>query len=379
VPLDGRDGARRAVTRDVDWRPVSTVPPLPADLVDRPGAVARIAAVLAPRGADPMAGPAAVRIATIVGAPGSGKTTLAVRAAHQLTNRFPDGQVMVDLGGSQARPTDPADALGTLLLATGLAPADLPDGLADRSRLFRSRTAGRRLLVILDDAAIAQVAPLLPGGPGCAVLATSGRYGLPGGETVLLDPFDLADGVRMLSRLVGERRVRDDRSAAESIVRACGGVPLALRAIGTRLASVPGWPLREVARRLADPRHRLEELRLAGLDVPARYDAAYRQLGRAERTLLRLLGLTGIREFTVDSLVRLSGQHRQAVEAGLVRLVEHHLLQVRAGAPGAPVRYLLPELSWVYAQRRSSAPAVVPPVSRRAGTLRSGHLLKAAM
>jgi hypothetical protein len=162
-------------------------------------------------------------------------------------------------------------------------------------------------------------------------------------------------------------------------VRACGGVPLALRALGTRLASVPGWPLREVARRLADPRHRLEELRLAGVDVPARYDAAYRQLGRAEQALLRLLGLVGTREFTVDGLVRLSGQHRQPVEAALIRLVEHHLLQVRAGAPGGPVRYLLPELSRAYAQRRLSAPAAVSPARRRTGTLRSGHLLKTAM
>jgi hypothetical protein len=179
--------------------------------------------------------------------------------------------------------------------------------------------------------------------------------------------------VRLLARMVGERRVRGDRPAAENIVLACDGMPLALRVIGTRLASVPDWPLHDVARRLVDPRHRLDELRLADLDVRARYAAAYRSLGAAEQSLLGALGRLGARRFTAADLAGALGRDGPAQQATLARLVEHHLVRVAPAGPGT-LRYTLPELAFAYALE--CAPARRKP--RRSGALRSGRLLTAA-
>lgn len=185
-------------------------------------------------------------VAHITGPPGIGKTSLAVHVAHAVAGAFPDGQLYVPLAGASPSPRDPAAVLEEVLRAIGVAAGDVPGTLAGRAAMYRSRLAGLRVLVVADDVAgPGQAGPLLPGTPGCAVIIT-GRGGAPssdGAHLVALDRLPHAEGVRLLGRIVGRDRVEADRDAADRVVRACGGHPLALRVAGARLAARPSWPL----------------------------------------------------------------------------------------------------------------------------------------
>src|SRR6185369_10527665 len=166
-------------------------------------------------------------IHAIAGMPGVGKTALAVHVAHRMAGRFPDGLVFVDLHGHTAgrEPAAPADVLATLLSADGTDPRQLPAGLDARSALWRQRLAGRRLLLVLDNAvSSAQVAPLLPAAPGCLVLVTSRRFlgDLPGGTVpVQLDVLSPAEAAQMFLRLAGRPAAAEPDRVAD-LVAACG-------------------------------------------------------------------------------------------------------------------------------------------------------------
>jgi hypothetical protein len=205
----------------------------------------------------------AIVISAIAGKAGVGKTALAVRVAHRLRPRFADGQLYVNLRGAEAQALDQAEVLAGFLRALGVEGAVIAEGLEERVRQYRSRLADRRVLVVLDNAASeAQVRPLLPASPGCAVLVTSRARlsGLEAAHPLTLDVLEADQAVELLATLAGPGRVAAEPEAAATIVGLCGWLPLAVRIAGARLAGRPQWRLALLAERLADEHRRLDEL-----------------------------------------------------------------------------------------------------------------------
>jgi tetratricopeptide (TPR) repeat protein len=291
-------------------------------------------------------------VATVVvsGPPGVGKSTLAVHAAHRLRPRFPDGQLYVSLAGGGPAPRDPAELLAELLHSTGTDALGVPAGLEARAAMWRARLADRRLLLVLDDAASAeQVRPLLPGTPGCAVLITSRNLLAvpPGATTLRLDPFTAEEAVELLGRLVGHGRVDAEPAAAREIGAACGGIPLALRIAGIRLATRPASPLASLAGRLQDTRHRLDELATGDSEVRASLELSYNLLEPATQTAFRRLGLLEGADFAAWTVAVLVGEPDG--ERIIERLAGANLLQpLGVDGTGEP-RYRLHDLLFAYA------------------------------
>jgi DNA-binding SARP family transcriptional activator len=277
-------------------------------------------------------------LVVFTGMAGAGKTALAVRAAHARKVDFPDGQLSVDLGGAHRRPKDPHEVLGSFLRAL-CAHETIPDSFDERLQLYRSRTAGRRILVLLDNAAsAAQVEPLLPGGDGCQVLVTarSQLTMLPGARVIHVGPLPAADSFALLTKIIGADRVTAEPDAANAIVQRCGGSPLALRLAGGKLAANPWWPLARLAGRMKSALlDELPAVRAALSEsywgLPREVRAAFRRLGEPGATatlpedLLEamvdasLLDVTGIDRtgrllYQCHDLVRLLAIERAAVE-----------------------------------------------------------------
>src|SRR5690349_569780 len=229
-----RDAHRRVLRQQVSTAPVPEVraAQLPADLAafaGRRAEVARVSALLE----EPAAG--AMLIGAIDGMPGAGKTTLAVHWARLVADRFPDGQLYVNLRGLDPRGTlEPAEALSGFLPALGMTPQQVPADLDSRAALYRSLLAGQRVLVVLDNARDeAQVRPLLPGAPGCLVIVTSrnrltGLVASDGASLLTLDVFSRADAREALTRRLGAARVAAEPEAGEEILALSGRLPLAL-------------------------------------------------------------------------------------------------------------------------------------------------------
>jgi DNA-binding SARP family transcriptional activator/DNA polymerase III delta prime subunit len=298
-----------------------------------------------------------VPVVAVSGPPGVGKTALAVHAAHCLAERFPDGQLFVDLQGSTAglQPLQPTEVLGRFLRALGVAPGAIPSDLAEAGAFFRSWVTGRRLLVVLDNAAdAAQVLPLLPASPGCGVVVTSRRMltALERASHLRLAVLDGGEALALLGRLTGPQRVAAEPEAAAEVARWCGHLPLALRIAGVRLAARPAWPVAVLAERLADEQRRLDELELAEVGVRASFAVSFAQLqasqdpsDRTAATAFELLGLLDGPEVGVPVVARLLELPEEATERLLERLVDAHLLQTPA-----PGRYRLHDLLRVYAR-----------------------------
>ncbi|MCG5219148.1 AfsR/SARP family transcriptional regulator [Streptosporangium sp. KLBMP 9127] len=273
-----------------------------------------------------------LRIISISGMPGIGKTALAVRAAHRLRPSFPDGQLFADLRGTAGDPADPADVLTGFLRAAGLPDDRIPPNLDGRASAFRTWAANRRLLLLLDDAASArQFQPLLPGSAPSAAIVT-GRTGLrplPGATSVNLGLLTTGEGVELLENIAGRTLLAGERPAADTLVELCGHLPLAIRAAGVRFTA-SGWPLDKFTRHLAGARRRLDELRFDGLDVRARLRSSYLRLARQERLFVRLLSLIPPAAFTARGVARMLELDPAAVDGHLARLVENHFLRVEA-------------------------------------------------
>ncbi|NUR62521.1 MAG: tetratricopeptide repeat protein [Catenulispora sp.] len=297
----------------------------------------------------------ALAVVAITGKPGLGKTALAVRAAHRLASRFPDGQLFVDLQGASPRPRDPVEVLARFLRDLGVASTDLPASLEERIGLFRDRVAGRRVLMVLDNAAgEEQVRPLIAGGPECGVLITS-RHRLTGLDLRGLIYLDGLAGTDALALLTGlAPRVADaPREAADEIVRLCGGLPLALRIVGTKLRSRPHQTVADLAARLADESRRLDELVGGDREVRASFLLSYAGLEPAQQRAFRLLAAMPDTGFAAWAASAALGEDFRTTERLLESLVDVNLLECGRGE-FTPTRYHFHDLIRLYAKEKLS-------------------------
>ncbi|MCX5195498.1 helix-turn-helix domain-containing protein [Streptomyces sp. NBC_00249] len=256
------------------------------------------------------AGPAHPPVVVVPGQPGLGKTAFAVRAAHRLAPRFPDGAFALDLHGTDPRPTPPHEALARLLRALGIAQDAIPAGTEDRSGLLRSALEGRRVLLLLDNAADeAQVRPLLPGTGYSLTLVTS-RHALAGLASVHRSELALLrreEAVELLTRIVGAERVGAEPQAARDLAGLCGYLPLAVRIAGQRLAARPHERLARLVAQLSEEGGRLDALHSGELRVRAAFALSYRQLPADSRTLLRRAALAAGPDFSAETAALLAG------------------------------------------------------------------------
>lgn len=354
APAGPVHAARPTAVRDI---PPAPLPPaqLPSDLADLTGRDEVLAELeRGIRAADPAARPlTAMSTLVITGMPGVGKSALAVALAHRLRPGFPDGQLHAELHRPTGEPREPFDVLGELLRGLGVPRQQLADTVAERARQLRSVTSGRRILVVLDDAAsTAQLRPLLPGDPGCAVVVTSGRRlsDLAGAHRVVLDPLTPADGVELLARILGCARVERDGRAARWLVEAADGLPLALRCIGGRLAAMPDYSPGRLAEELAKAPRLLAAMSFGDLDVRSRFDAAHDRLDPLDQGILRLLSALPVAGFTAGAAAGLLGWEEPVMVRLLERLHEHNLLRANLGPRG--VAYGFPRLVGAHARDR---------------------------
>jgi len=313
--------------------------------------LAALTGVLAAAGATP---PSGTVISVIGGMAGVGKTALAVYWAHQVAGRFPDGQLFVNLRGydPSGPPVPPADAMRGLVEALGTAPESVPRSAAALAGLYRSLLAGRRVLLVLDNARdAAQVRPLLPGGPGSMTVVTSrsqltGLVARDGAAQVTLDALSQAEAHELLARKLGAGRVAAESGAAGLIAAGCGGLPLALCITAARGAMHPDLPLQQIAAGLASARSGLDGLAVAGdpeADVRASFSWSYQSLSPAARWMFRLLGLHPGPDFSVEAIASLAGLPSGETARLLADLAESSLLSVTAG------RFALHDLLRTYA------------------------------
>lgn len=332
-------------------RPPRQLPATVPGFVGRTAEVAELAAVLAPANADESDSPD-IPIAVVTGQPGCGKSALVLHAAHQLRDRFPNGQLYAEMRGSTAQRASPMDVLGRFLRALGVPAPDVPLDPDERVSMFRSLVAFRKILLVLDDAADEeQIAALLPGSPGPAVLVSS-RSRLPAllGAHVV-DPGLLpdADATRLLELTAGKARVAGDRAAVEKLVNLCGGLPVAIRIAGVRLAAHQHWTVGTLVSRLADQQHRLDELSHGGVGVRPLLSMVYESLSPDGRRLFRLLGTLELHD--IIPLVAAAALDRGLGEAArrLDELATVRLLDVQPESDGQSARYFFPDLVRVFA------------------------------
>jgi tetratricopeptide (TPR) repeat protein len=275
------------------------------------------------------------RIVAIEGIGGMGKSALAIHAAHQLSDSFPDGQLYADLQGTAlglepGYPEEVAkEALGGFLRALGVLPEHVPSQVDEAAARYRSLLNGQRALIVLDNARDAgQVRQLLPASQTCAVLITSrtSLVELDGVQQMQLGAMSARESSQLLGRIAGHDRTAAEPEAATKIAVACGHLPLALRVAAGRLAARPTWPLQDLADRLADQHSRLSELHLGDLAVRASFQVSYQTLPPDLARSFRLLGLSQGPTIGAPAAAALFNQ--QVAPAGylLERLVDLNLV-----------------------------------------------------
>lgn len=272
------------------------------------------------------------RLVALNGPGGVGKSTLALQAAASLAARHPDGQLYVNLRGASpgVAPLTPMAALQRFLRALGLPDRKIPSEPDEAAVHFRSLTARRRLLVVLDDAVDeTQVLPLLPSGPDSTTLITSRAVlgGLDGAEHLPVEGMDDAEAVALLARLIGQEWVAAEPDSATEVVRRCGRLPLAVRIAGARLVSRPDWRLSDLAARLRDERSRLDELQHGDLAVRTSLAIGRQGIGDHAERLLGLLGLLDLDDVSLPAAAALDGRSMTRVRRDLDRLAAAQLLE----------------------------------------------------
>jgi DNA-binding SARP family transcriptional activator/Flp pilus assembly protein TadD len=347
-------------------------------------------------------------VATIDGVPGVGKSALALHAAHHLADRYPDGQLYTNLhdtasltptratagpdttgaGGAGAGGGGVMAVLRAFLWALGEPSGDVGT-VAEATARYRALTAGRRLLVVLDNAVdAAQVQPLVPASAGSAVLVTSRRIlsTMDSDVAVHLDALPPNESCTLLGRLVGPDRVAADPPAAAELVRLCGQLPLALRIAGARLAARPGWPVRALADRLADAQRRLDELSAGDLGVRTSFEVSLQALrtgtdpaDRAAAAAFPLLSLLPGPDFGLPAATALLTPPTEAPPAGVspvgaargkildAEVVLERLVDAQLVASPAAGRYRLHDLLRLFAEGCAEE---LEPAGRTAALLR---------
>ncbi len=298
----------------------------------------------------PESSPGVAGVALVTGSAGLGKTTFAVRVAHGLRPTFPDGVHFLDLYGMSQDPLAADEALRLLLRALGVADPLIPDDTTGRASMYRSLLRDRRILIVLDNAASEdQVRPLLPGGGASRALVTSRRLlaGLEGVRRLNLGPLALSEATDLLSRILGERSAADGEAALTQLAQLCGGLPLALRIVGNRLVSRPGWNAIDLAVRLMDEERRLEQFSAGDLKITTAVGLSYEQLGAPARRVFRRLALVPGHDFD-DALAAVLGSTTvEGAWDALDELVDLGLLQ-----DGSSGRYRFHDLVRLFARDR---------------------------
>ena len=323
------------------------LPPTAPDFTGRAAQVDAILSVLR----DPTAtGSAAVGLVTVTGMGGIGKTTLAVHAAHQLADSYPDGHLYLNLRGyGPGTPMSPVDAQRHLLRSLGSDIASIPDNVDEAGALLRSQLAGRRVLMLLDNAAdVAQVLQLLPGGAGSSAIITSrgSMVNLPGARQILLDALSESESVELLAGVIGPARVAAEPEATRILARYSGRLPLAIRLVSGRLATRPAWPIQHFVDLLQDEERRLDSLGGDETGVRASIASSVHFLETSDRDLdrraakaLPLLSVPDGSDLTTAVAGALLDLPLRRADAIMERLVDVNLLE-----SVAPARYRFHDL-----------------------------------
>lgn len=342
-----------ASPRDQGTEQIAVPRQLPSDVpgfAGRATELSRLDAVLAAAGEQPTA----VAVCAVSGTAGVGKTTLAVHWAHRVAYRFPDGQLYADLRGFDpaGSPVEPAVTLGFFLEALGVPPKRLPAHLDGKVSLYRSLLAGKRVMVVLDNARdAAQVRPLLPGSPGCLVVVTSrtdlsALVASAGADQISLETLTDDEARGVLTRRIGSDRVRSEPDAVDEIITRCAGLPLALAVVAARAVAYPGRPLAMLAADLRETAGSLDmfEGLDAVTDVRAVLSWSYRTLSTPAALLFRLLGLPAGPDITVPAAASLVGAAPTQARRLLRELTGAHLI-----GEHRPGRYAMHDLLRAYA------------------------------
>jgi tetratricopeptide (TPR) repeat protein len=326
---------------------------LPPDVASFTGRAEALKALdeFQPAGGD-LTGP--VVISAIAGTAGVGKTALAVHWAHRVADRFPDGQLYLNLRGyATSAPLRPIEALSMMLRSLGMTPDQIPIEEAEATARYRSLLADRRVLVVLDNArSVDQVRPLLPGSPGCLALVTSrdrlaGLLARDGARRITLDVLPADEEHALLSRLLGNERVAAEPEATTRLASACAYLPLAIRIAAAAFADRPSQRIQNVVSDLSSG-HRLAALEVEGdreAAVRATLDLSYRTIQAVAQRVFRLLGLVPGPDFTPNAVAALADQPADEAKRALDQLANAHLLDEHR-----PGRYTFHDLLREYAK-----------------------------
>ncbi|HET8641125.1 MAG TPA: tetratricopeptide repeat protein, partial [Pseudonocardiaceae bacterium] len=323
-----------------------------SSLPSRPGGFTGRTAELDVIGAAAAGGRRAVWVS---GAPGVGKTGLAIEAAHQLRDRFPDGQLLVRLNGftPNVPPATIGDALTALLLELGVPAEQVPASVGRKATLYRTELYGTRTLIVLDNAASAdQVRPLLPEAPGCFAIVTSGRVGEPDtGEQIRLGPLPQDDAAALFRTLTGPLRVRGRSADVDGVVKRCGYLPMPIRVVAALFRRHDRWPLDHLLRLLEESKP--WRVATGGVLGTAAVRVSYQQLGAPQRRMFRLLGHLPGPHVGVAGAAALVG-----CDVAEARLVLDDLHEVCLLEELAPERYQMldPLKEFAAAQRSPAVP-----------------------
>jgi DNA-binding SARP family transcriptional activator/tetratricopeptide (TPR) repeat protein len=345
------------------------LPPAVRNFVGRATEQERLFALLD----DALGGRSAVAISAVGGTPGVGKTALAVHWAHRAADRFPDGQLYVDLRGfgPSDAPVEPDEAIAGFLEGLGIPGKQIPASLSSRVALYRTLLSGKRMLVLLDNARESrQVQALLPGSPGCLVLVTSrskltGLIAAQDAYPVSLDVLTAGEAHELLRHRLGRDRLAADPAAAGELVGLCAGLPLALSIVAANAAAQPGLPLSAITAGLRDSPSRLDTLSGGDGDsgIRAVFSWSYRQLSEPAARMFRLVSLHPGTDISLPAAASLAGLARRQARGALAELTAACLISEHP-----PGRYAAHDLLRAYAAEQCSATDTA--TERRAAVLR---------